>query len=137
LSLPDTKFEAQGVPSSSDLKAASVEKILTFLDGPSLSQAIQSRNLVYEDETCKIWAWTLGDFIGIDTRIYDYEDTKLSTYKHWKYLRAILEEDLRAAGHKVYLTVVDDAVKFRWCEWWGFETTYVTLGEAELMIKEI
>ncbi len=114
-----------------------MEKILTFLDGPSLLQAIQSRNLIYEDETCKIWAWTLGDFIGIDTRIYDYEDTKLSTYKHWKYLRSVLEEDLRAAGHKVYLTVVDDAVKFRWCEWWGFETAYVTLGEAELMIKEI
>ena len=106
-----------------------MEKILTFLDGPSLSQAIQSRKLVAEDETCKIWAWTLGDFIGIDTRIYDYEDTKLSTYKHWKYLRA--------AGYNVYLTVVDSAVKFRWCEWWGFETTYVTLGEAELMIKEI
>lgn len=114
-----------------------MEKILTFLDGPSLTQAIQSRSLIYEDETCKIWAWALGDFIGIDTRIYDYEDTKLSTYKHWKRLREVLENDIRKAGHKVYFTTVDDPVKFRWCEWWGMETTYVTLGTVELMIKEV
>ena len=79
----------------------------------------------------------LGDFIGIDTRIYDYEDTKLSTYKHWKRIRDIVEGDLRKAGHKVYLSVVDSHVKFRWCEWWGLETTYITMGDIELMIKEL
>jgi hypothetical protein len=108
---------------------------LTYLDGPSLSQAIQSRNLIYSDDTCKIWSWKLGEFVGIDTRMYDYEDTKFSTYKHWKNLKTVLEDDLRANKHSCYLSVVDSQTKFRWCEWWGFETTYIVLGEIELMIK--
>ncbi len=115
-----------------------MEKILTCLDGPSLLQAIQSRKLIHEDASGKIWAWLLADeFVGIDTRIYDYEDTKLSTYRHWKNLRHILEEDLRAAGYTYYLAVVDDPVKYRWCEWWGFESTLVNLGQIELMIKDL
>lgn len=115
-----------------------MEKILTCLGGQSLLQAVQSRRLIHEDPTGKIWAWVLGDdLIGIDTRIYDYEDTKLSTYKHWKNLREILEDDLRNAGYTSYLAIVDDPVKFRWCEWWGFETTYLTLGQVEILIKDL
>lgn len=107
------------------------------MDGPYLSLAIQNRKKAYEDDTCTIWYWNLGEFIGIDTRIEVEGTPTLSNYKHWKKIMAILEDDLREANFEMYIACVDSVEKFRWCEWLGFESTYITMEPIELMFKEL
>jgi hypothetical protein len=109
---------------------------LTFLDGPSVSLAIQSRKKVYEDESGRIYIYMLGDDPIIESRLD--ADFVLKNFKHWRVVQNELEEALRARGFKRYFALVDSYDKFRWCEWLGMHTTYVTYNDTiELMIKEL
>ena len=61
-----------------------------------------------------------------------------STFKRWKQIQGVLEDNLRSRGFTEYYAMVDGFDKFRWCQFLGFKSAELMLtDEIELMVKEL
>lgn len=112
------------------------EKTATYWDGPLLSQAIQNRKRIYDDDTITLYAFVYNDRVFIDSKLYGPHT--LSSYKHWLTVRDCLDVELESKGVKEFYAIVDSPEKFRWCEFIGMETTYTVLDDKyEIMKREV
>jgi hypothetical protein len=107
---------------------------LTYLDGQLLSQVIQNRKRIASDETGDMYLYIFDNMVFVDTNLVG--PFKLSTYKHWLSIRNALEKTFLDKGLFQYYALVDSQEKFRWCEFLGFKSANVLLGDKiELMVR--
>ena len=107
------------------------------MDGQSPTPATQIRNLIYEDETGKLFG-----VLEIDGRFFIhsilYAPEKLSVIKHYKNILHALEDQLRSRGVEKYYTMADSENGFRFNKLMGFETNLEVWDDIyEVMVKEL
>jgi hypothetical protein len=109
---------------------------LTSLDGPSLLAAIQSRRIIYQDETGVLYYSESPGRHWIGAVLE--QPIHLSTIKHFKSIIAALSEELKSKGISELYTVVSSVRRFRFAELFGFETNLEVINnQYEVMRKEL
>lgn len=92
---------------------------------------------MYADETGEVSAFVYDGRLFGHVELFVSEPS-LSDFKRWKSILKDFDNVLRERGIERYYTLVDSLEKFRWCEFLGLETTYVTINDnIELMVKEL
>lgn len=91
---------------------------------------------MYGDHTGALWLVTYNGIIIMESRpIGPFVN---STFKRWKQIQSVLEDNLRSRGFTEYYAMVDGFDKFRWCRFLGFKSAELMLSsEVELMVKEL
>lgn len=134
---PETKYVDTDEHFNSDLPQVPQAPTSKSSDGPFLTPETQNRNLLYEDDTGRLFG-----VLDTDGRFYIhtelYQPGTPSVLKHYMGIMGLLENNLRERGVQQYYTMADSVSGFKFNEFMGFRTIYeVWNGVYEIMVKDI
>ena len=120
-----------------DLKTIRSVTTLISKGGLSTTPETPDPNLLFiDDEGIEVWGLVQNGQFHIHSKLHN--QTRPSMLKKFAGYLEELEEKLHGYGLTEYYTIADSHANFKFCEHFGFHTTYkVYQNKYELMIKEI